>query len=165
MRTIPSALVLLCALVASGCRDAADEPVTLIRFDTATIIIETGRDTSPLTVEVADADDEHQYGLMDRDNVGAMAGMLFRYNAVQDTSGGFWMYRTRVPLDIAFIDSAGVIQRIVAMEPCKSPDSRWCDPYPAGVRYLNALEMNRGFFARHGIAPGARVNVDPGVAR
>jgi uncharacterized protein len=69
------------------------------------------------------------------------------------------MFRTRIPLDIAFIDAEGVIRNIVAMEPCEQPNPQLCRRYPAQVPFLMALEMNRGFFQRHGIGVGDRAVV------
>jgi hypothetical protein len=33
----------------------------------------------------------------------SLAGMLFVYDSTQPGNAGFWMYRTRIPLDIAFV--------------------------------------------------------------
>jgi uncharacterized membrane protein (UPF0127 family) len=80
--------------------------------------------------------------------------MLFIYNTVQDSAASFWMFRTRIPLDIAFVDSAGVIRSIQQMQPCDSPNPQLCRTYPANARFKYALEMNLGFFARQGVNIG-----------
>ena len=85
------------------------------------------------------------------------AGMLFLYTAMQPDTSAFWMYRTRIPLDIAFIDSAGVIKTIRHMVPCTTTMPQGCQTYPAGARYQYALEVNASYFARHRIAEGDRV--------
>ncbi len=94
---------------------------------------------------------------MERGSLAADSGMLFTYPVPQSPRGAFWMYRTRIPLDIAFIDSAGIIRSIRSMEPCASTIPQLCPIYPAGVVYQAALEVNRGYFARHGVEIGARV--------
>jgi uncharacterized protein len=147
-------ILLLLTLV--GCNRTA-EPEALIRFDTGSIVIHTPTDTVRMQVEIADTDTKREYGLMDRTSVAPESGMLFVYNAPQDSATGFWMYRTKVPLDIAFIDPNGVIGAILPMDPCTSPEPRWCTPYPAGIRYQSALEVNRGFFQSRGIGVGSKV--------
>lgn len=158
----------LCRLIVAaglviGCeRSPEDKPAQLVRFDTATVTIFTASDTVHLRVEVADSDEERSYGLMDRDSLPRSSGMLFLYDSPRDSSSGFWMFRTRIPLDIAFMDTAGVIVAIRAMEPCPSPEPRWCTPYRAGQPYQSALEVNRGFLQEHGITTGARVVIRSG---
>ena len=67
------------------------------------------------------------------------------------------MFRTRIPLDIAYIDSAGGIRTIGTMAPCPSPFAQSCPSYPAGARYTAALEVNAGYFAKKQIRVGDRV--------
>jgi uncharacterized protein len=126
-------------------------------FDTTTLRVITAQDTLRLTAEVAATDEQRQLGLMERTSLGENSGMIFRYETVQDSSAGFWMFRTRIPLDIAFIDSAGKIVSIRTMVPCESPNGQLCPTYSPGARYLNALEVNAGWFARNGVTPGAIV--------
>jgi uncharacterized membrane protein (UPF0127 family) len=61
------------------------------------------------------------------------------------------MRNTLIPLSIAFIDDDGTIAGLADMQP-HSEDSH-CPPRP--VRY--ALEMEQGWFAKRGIAPGAKL--------
>jgi len=93
-------------------------------------------------------------GLMERRRLADSAGMLFVYDSTQPPDAGFWMYRTRIPLDIAFLDSAGVIRAIRSMTPCPATVAQGCPTYTPDVPYRYALEVNAGFFARHGIAVG-----------
>ena len=164
---------LLAALVAAAalaCRSGdapADGPYEpILSFDTACVRIVTAADTARLVVEVAATEDQRMVGLMERRALAADAGILFVYPATQPDSAAFWMFRTRLPLDIAFIDSAGVVRAIQAMAPCESPVARACPTYPAGVPFRAALEVNRGYFGRHGVRVGDRVPLAdlPGVA-
>jgi uncharacterized protein len=149
----------------AGCKpsgDAAqDQPASFVHFDTVQVEFQTASDTFRLPMERADSDDEQAYGLMDRSSLPPDGGMLFVYNAAQDSTAGFWMFRTRIPLDIAFLDSAGVVVSIMSMEPCELLDPGLCRRYSPGVPYRSALEANRGFFARHGVTPGSRVVTTP----
>ncbi|MGI9179399.1 MAG: DUF192 domain-containing protein [Longimicrobiaceae bacterium] len=159
--TLVQALPALCLLLSllGACRDADDprELQPLASFDTARVQIVTASDTLSLRVEVAGTEEQRASGLMERPSLPADAGMLFTYTAEQPGDRGFWMYRTQIPLDIAFLDEEGQILVILAMEPCTSPDPQWCPGYPPGVPYHAALEVNQGYFARHGIGPGDRV--------
>lgn len=155
-------LAIAALLVTAACNGDADsdgdEPwVSLVTFDSASAVVMTATDTLPLRLEVAARDDQRAYGLMERPHLDEDAGMIFVYDDEQPEDAGFWMYRTRIPLDIAYLGEDGTILRIVAMEPCASADPRGCRSYPPGVAYHAALEVNRGWFARHGVGVGDRV--------
>jgi uncharacterized protein len=107
-----------------------------------------------VSAEVADDPDERATGLMNRDQLGADAGMLFVYPDLRVRE--FWMKNTRIPLSIAFLDDQGTIVRIAEMEPYDQ--TLTSSLYPA--RY--ALEMNSGWFAAHGVSKGATVAGLPG---
>ncbi len=125
--------------------------------DTTRLRIVSGADTVVVRAEVAATEEERAVGLMERRFLPEDAGMLFRYDQPQPESAAFWMFRTRIPLDIAFADATGTIRAIRSMEPCASPYPEWCPSYPAGVPYHAALEVNRGWFARHGVRVGDRI--------
>ncbi len=102
-----------------------------------------------VVAEVADSQEERALGLMNRDSLGADAGMIFIYPDTRVRE--FWMKDTRIPLAIAFLDDRGVIVRIAEMQPF---DTKLTSSlYPA--RY--ALEMNAGWFAAHGVEKGEKV--------
>ncbi|CAN5655314.1 hypothetical protein BH23GEM10_BH23GEM10_00640 [soil metagenome] len=138
----------------------ADYPAA-VPFDTATAYLVTATDSITLRVDIADSDDRRAYGLMDRDALDDDAGMIFLYDVQQPGSSGFWMYRTRIPLDIAFVDGAGRIVAIRHMEPCPSRERSRCEElargYNPGEPYYGALEVNNGYFAEHGVVVGDRV--------
>ncbi len=129
----------------------------LVAFDTAVVRIESATDTFRLNVELAATQEQRSFGLMERPHLPEHHGMLFIYSEPQDSSAGFWMFRTRIPLDIAFLDREGRIVAVQAMEPCESPDPRFCRIYSPGVPYSRALEVNRGYLAERGIGIGDRV--------
>src|SRR3954469_18874613 len=92
----------LAALVAcSEHRDpAAETDARILAFDSAPVRLVTGRDTIPLALELATSEEQRQLGLMERHHLSERAGMLFVYDSTQPPDAGFWMYRTRLPLDI-----------------------------------------------------------------
>lgn len=123
-------------------------------FDTARVRLARPNDTIPLLLELAVSHKQKTMGLMERRRVDDDAGMLFVYDSIQPPDAGFWMYRTRIPLDIAFLDSAGVIRAVRSMTPCVATIVQGCPTYAPGVPYRYALEVNAGFFARHGVTVG-----------
>lgn len=153
--------VLLATACSSGAdASPADEYAHLLSFDTSRVRLVSASDTTSVAVELARTPDQHTMGLMERRALAQDSGMLFLYPDVQPESSAFWMFRTRLPLDIAFIDSAGTIRSIRTMVPCTSLLAAGCPEYPAGARYMSALEVNAGFFARHRIGVGSRLLLD-----
>jgi uncharacterized protein len=162
-------------LAAAGCNDEAEIPngsanpgteslsPAAFGFDSALVRIETAADTHHVRVEVAERDDQRGFGLMERTSLDADAGMVFLYNGLQNASSGFWMYRTRIPLDIAFFDGSGSIVAILQMEPCASSNPEQCRVaarnYAPGKPYVGALEVNRGYFTRNRVQVGDRITV------
>jgi uncharacterized membrane protein (UPF0127 family) len=171
------AVCILLLLVSTGCSDDAPpdgaatsgaepaEPMSpaSFGFDSALVRIETAVDTHAVRVEVAEREDQRGFGLMERTALDPDAGMVFLYDAPQPPNSGFWMYRTRIPLDIAFFDGAGRIVAILQMEPCASPNPEQCRiaarDYAPRHPYVGALEVNRGYFSRNGVQVGDRIIV------
>lgn len=119
------------------------------------VLIDTGADEVAVQVEVADTDEERQVGLMNRESLPEDAGMLFLFPG--ETSGGFWMKNTLIPLSIAFVGGDGTILRILDMEPCRADP---CTVYDPGVAYETALEVNQGAFARWQVEEGDGLRVE-----
>jgi hypothetical protein len=102
-----------------------------------------------VTAEVADTTERMLRGLMFRRYLPPNRGMLFDFGATVLVP--FYMKNTYIPLSIAFISAQGEILDILDMEPLDERSRAPTRPY----RY--ALEMNRGFFKRHGLGVGDRV--------
>jgi len=124
-----------------------------------TLILNDGQREHTLHVEVARTASERAKGLMERQALPADAGMLFLYASEQPATSAYWMYRTRIPLDIAFVDGGGVIRSLKTMSPCRAEESSRCPVYPSGARFRAALEANAGYFATRGIGVGDRVEL------
>lgn len=102
-----------------------------------------------LRVEVAATPEERQTGLMHRRSLGEDQGMLFIFE--RRGLWGMWMKNTYIPLSVAFIGEDGRIINIEDMVPHTE------DSHNAAAPARYALEMNKGWFARHRIRPGALV--------
>ena len=156
-----TAAVFALSLAATACGSEAAPPwVSPIAFDTMTVTIHTeGRVSVRLLVEVARTPEQRALGLGLRPMLDPESGMIFLYNSGQPDSAGFWMWRTRVPLDIAFMDSTGTMLRILEMEPCTAIYLQGCPTYEPGVPYWWALEVNRGWFEEKGVVEGSVVEL------
>lgn len=111
-----------------------------------------GGEPVSVAVEVAEEPEHQQRGLMFRESLPPGHGMIFVFGSEQ--TGGFWMKNTLIPLSIAFYGENGRILKILDMEPCEADP---CPVYDPEVAYVGALEVNRGAFARWGVAPGDRI--------
>jgi uncharacterized membrane protein (UPF0127 family) len=80
--------------------------------------------------------------------------MLFVFDAPKRAT--FWMKNTKIPLSIAFIDSAGTILEVKSMYPM---DESIVPSSSTEVAY--ALEVNQGWFDRHKISPGDKIDGIP----
>lgn len=154
------ALLLLLLSGAAACGEGEVPWQSPVAFDTARVSVIGGGDTSRLLVEVARTSEQRGFGLMVRPELDPGSGMIFLYDSIQPDSAGFWMWRTRMPLDIAYMDSTGQIVSIRQMAPCESPYASDCPEYNPGVPYRSALEVNRGWFEEQGFGVGDRVVVD-----
>jgi uncharacterized protein len=139
------ALLLLCS--AASCRSSCDVPPARVSF-------RTGTGSPSLIVDVARTPSEREQGLMGRTSLAPDHGMAFLYGA--PSSDGFWMKDTHIPLSIAFWGRDGRIQQIFDMTPCTSDP---CRVYRADATFRGAVEAPRGYFERHGIHVGDRVEV------
>lgn len=114
-----------------------------------------------ITAEVANTPDARIHGLMQRERMAENHGMIFVFDEAAPYS--IWMKDTPLPLAVAFIDARGTILNITEMTPLS------LDTHTAGGDALYALEMNRGWFTRHGIKSGDKVerleNVPAAVSR
>jgi len=128
-----------------------------IRFDRAEVWVHARGDSIPLQVELARTHDQQALGLSGRSGLPPEAGMLFLFEGVRADTTGFWMWQTAMPLDLAFLDEGGRILRIVGMDPCMRRVPEDCPLHLADVEYRQALEVNRGWFDRHGVGVGDRV--------
>jgi uncharacterized membrane protein (UPF0127 family) len=122
----------------------------VLKTGTVTITNSDGEEVV-VNVEIADTIESRQLGLMFRPSMPPDAGMLFDFQG--DTTSGFWMANTILPLSIAFITADGTILDTLDMQPL---DTSGVDP--SGV-YRYALEVNQGFFRAHNINPGDKMSV------
>lgn len=118
--------------------------------DPETVYLRGDWGSAQFTVELADDPAEQAQGLMHRTEMPLSAGMYFVNARPRRTS--FWMRNTLIPLDMLFIDSSGVVQRIHSNA---VPHDE--TPIPSGAIVLTVLEINGGLAERLGITEGSEV--------
>ena len=106
--------------------------------------------TAKFKAEVAADNNSRTIGLMNRFSLKPDQGMIFVF--AQSEPLAFWMRNTFVPLSIAYIDSKGVIVNIIDMKPQDE------STHPSAGPAMFALEMKQGWFKKHGIVAGDKVN-------
>jgi uncharacterized membrane protein (UPF0127 family) len=111
--------------------------------------------TNEVTAEIAHTMPQIMTGMMWRTNMAEMDGMLFVFG--QPHRAQFWMRNTLLPLSCAYIDPEGTILETHEMKP------RDETPIPAASDQVQfVLEMNKGWFERHGVTPGMLINTERG---
>ena len=138
-------------MMIAACRDNGDGGNTKY-FDLK--VAQNGVEQT-VKVEIASTPGERQQGLMFRDHLDEEKGMLFIFPG--PSAGGFWMRNTYVALDIAYIGADGRVQEIRAAVPLDETPLTPAQPY----RYV--LEVNQGWFERHGMGVGAQVTLPEGL--
>ncbi|MCI0449479.1 MAG: DUF192 domain-containing protein [Chlorobi bacterium] len=105
------------------------------------------RQLAKIDVEAAITPAERSLGLMFRSEMDEDKGMLFIFE--QSDMQSFWMKNTKIPLDILFIDSRGVINTIHRNTVPYSEK-----PLPSKQKSQFVVEVNAGFCSRRGINEG-----------
>jgi uncharacterized membrane protein (UPF0127 family) len=139
LRAVTAALLLTSASLAL----AQDAP-------TEFRVIQLSAGIHVIRAEVAVEPSERERGLMFRKQLGANQGMVFLFD--QPAVQCMWMRNTLIPLSVAFIDNDGRVINVEEM--AAQTDDNHCAAKPA--RY--ALEMNKGWFAKHGIPVGTKIS-------
>ncbi len=134
------------AIALSACHEKAPTEVSAFALPTATITI--GKET--VTAEVADTPENMHTGLMYRKTMADDHGMIFVFPELRQAS--FWMHNTDLPLDIAYLDRTGRVREI---HPAKPHDDTSIHSATTDIAY--ALEMNQGWFQKHGLKTGVNV--------
>jgi uncharacterized membrane protein (UPF0127 family) len=112
-----------------------------------------------VTMYLANSDELRAKGLQGIPGLPAKTGMLFVYEKMRSAEARFWMHKTLMNLDIAYLDAGGRIRTIQQMPSCDGPADS-CPSYPAGVPFLAAAEFPQGFFRQHSITVGDRISAD-----
>ena len=140
-------LLLLCVIVASGCRQQPAAQATTSTLPTVAMSL----GSRAFTLEVANTAETREYGLMRRDSMPADHGMIFVFDRPQKL--GFYMKNTRIPLDIVFVAEDGAIISIKQMKPYDLTTT-WAD---GNAKW--AIELNQGAASAAGLKVGDKIQI------
>ncbi len=90
---------------------------------------------------------------------GTERGMIFAFDHEQVLN--FWMKNTIIPLDIAYLNSNGVVVGTYTMAPLDERPGQ----YPSGSPAQYAIEVNAGVWSRIGLRPGDAIDIPSPVLR
>jgi uncharacterized membrane protein (UPF0127 family) len=114
----------------------------------------TGPDGVPTfdgCAQLADTPATRGQGLMGQRTLGGYDAMVFRFDG--PSTGGFYMFRTLLPLSIAFIGEDGGVVSTADMEPCPAAEPSACPSVFATGPYVHAVEVEQGGLPARGIVP------------
>lgn len=105
-----------------------------------------------ILLEVASTAEERRRGMMGRDRLLPICGMLF-----DGLSGGgyFWMKDCLIPLDVIFMDKDGLVTKTYSMP----MDKAGKEHYEYDDSDVYAIEVNKDFCDKHGIVKGVKVSI------
>jgi uncharacterized membrane protein (UPF0127 family) len=143
----------------SASSSAGRDPVPPVGFAAITIVVtQPDGSTEEFCLWVADTPELRSRGLMgvtDPD-LGGRPGMVFTYDA--DTTTGYWMRDTPLPLTIAYLGADGSVVSTADMDPCPAEAST-CPSYPPDGPFRFAVEVPQGSLEELGITADSRVTL------
>ena len=141
------------SLACSGCGGKSNAPppeVEGIKQEQGVVAL--GMGGVEVFLEVSADFQKRRLGLMKRHHLDQDRGMIFVYPEPDVLR--FWMKETWIPLSIAFLRDDGTIINIEKMrEMVIEP------PYMSREPCRFAIEMNSGWFEKHKLAPGDRIEL------
>lgn len=110
-----------------------------------------GKTIKKIDIEIARTDEKRAQGLMYRQSMDEMQGMLFLMEKLEPQS--FWMRNTYISLDILYVNDQ---KEIVSIAKMAQPQSE--SPIPSGVPAIYVVEVNGGFCDRHQVKVGDKIS-------
>jgi hypothetical protein len=141
-------LVMVLGLPGYGAGGNGGNPTWRVTFPSA---------NASIKAEVADTERVREKGLMYRTHLGENEGMIFCFN--QTGYHAFYMYNTRIPLSVIFLNESLRIVDIQDMAPCVERNPSACPIYTPHAACSYAIEVNQEFVKRHGIKTGELVRI------
>ena len=136
----------------SGCKNPISENSLSVKESKEDIFFDLKLGETKFKVEVAVLPKEREKGLMYRDRIGPKEGMLFVFK--EGSIQRFWMKNTRIPLDIGYFSTDGILKEIHKGRP---NDLTGVASRSRDIKFV--LELNEGTFAKLKIPLGSRISL------
>jgi hypothetical protein len=92
-------------------------------------------------------------GLMFRESLPADRGMLFIHPS--ENNFHYWMYQTKIPLDIIWMaHDHRIVEMSLDTPPCPSTSAKECPNYGGNFKSQYVLELNAGIARKNGLKTG-----------
>ena len=141
-------MILAAAAWLAGCGSSSTN-VT----DEIGLTIVTLPDGTRIRAETMRDDIELIKGMMFRETLPAGRGMLFIHP--EEDIFHYWMYQTKIPLDIIWMDhDRRVVEMSLDTPPCQATNAKDCANYGGSYKSKYVLELNAGAARKAGIKVG-----------
>jgi uncharacterized membrane protein (UPF0127 family) len=149
---ITIALVVAAVFILNNCDDDPNDVnyYTFKKEGELTFTDSSGNSIVKIDIEIADTDYERQLGLMNRESMEELQGMLFIFPAERYQS--FWMLNTLFSLDMLFINNNN---EIVTIHKNTTPLS--LQSYPSSKPAIYVLEVVAGFTDKYDVKEGDKI--------
>jgi uncharacterized protein len=92
-------------------------------------------------------------GLMFRESLPPGRGMLFIHPS--ESTFRYWMYQTKIPLDLIWMDhDRRIVEMSLDTPPCPSASANECPNYGGNYKSKYVLEVNAGIARKNGLKTG-----------
>ena len=152
-RILGISILAIGSLVLAGCSgNRSSAPVS--RLPVLPVTLPNG---IVIHTEVASTPAEQGRGLQFRDELPPDRGMIFHFTDMRERP--FWMYNTRIPLDVIWIDGRGqIVEMSTGIPPCESEIPRECPVYGGKIPSKYVLELAAGQAEANGLKLGDRIS-------
>jgi uncharacterized membrane protein (UPF0127 family) len=141
---LPAAAVLL--LTACG----GEKPATIEDIQSSEVTFPNG---AKIVAENMRKQIDVMRGMMFRESLAPDRGLLMTHSSIANFP--YFMYQTKIPLDIIWITRQRRVAEIVEnVPPCPSTSARACPSYGGHEKALYVLEVNAGVTKKNGLKVG-----------
>jgi uncharacterized protein len=106
-----------------------------------------------INAETMRSEAERMRGLMFRESLPSGRGMLFIHP--KENNFHYWMYQTKIPLDLIWMDhDRRIVEMSLDTPPCRSSSAKECPNYGGNYKSKYVLEVNAGIARKNGLKTG-----------
>jgi uncharacterized membrane protein (UPF0127 family) len=106
-----------------------------------------------INAETMRSEAERMRGLMFRESLPSGRGMLFIHP--KENNFHYWMYQTKIPLDLIWMDhDRRIVEMSLDTPPCRSSSAKECPNYGGNHKSKYVLEVNAGIARKNGLKTG-----------